>query len=358
MTLIAGFAPLPPLQVLGPRWRALEARAAPNVFLGWTWMESWLAATGAQPELLTVQDGDRDVALALVGRATDRRLLGHVQTLWLNQSGVPAQDRPFIEHNGLLTVTDASPDIARIVLAALLDRTDWRALRLSGVAPDAPLLRAAGQSGRFRRHIRIDASPAHHVDLTAVRAAAGDYLSLLSANSRNQIRRAEKEEGGAPAVSTAGADDIAPWLADMATLNAGRHADNAWDEPLFRAFAAALVRAGIASGEVELLRFDADDGRIGYLLNLISGNRAMNYQSAFIAPRAAKAKPGLVCHAAAVGHYAARGLDLYSLLAGKDRYKQSLSTGAETLEWWTLERFSPRLEAEALLRRVLRRPAG
>ncbi|MEC7932040.1 MAG: CelD-like protein, partial [Pseudomonadota bacterium] len=42
----------------------------------------------------------------------------------------------------------------------------------------------------------------------------------------------------------------------------------------------------------------------------------------------------------------------------KDRYKQSLATCEERLEWWVVERFSPRLELEALLRRLLRRPAS
>ena len=37
------------------------------------------------------------------------------------------------------------------------------------------------------------------------------------------------------------------------------------------------------------------------------------------------------------------GLATYSLLAGKDRYKQSLSTGAEELHWLCAERFAPGL---------------
>ena len=84
-------------------------------------------------------------------------------------------------------------------------------------------------------------------------------------------------------------------------------------------------------------------------------NRALNYQSAFAEPRTSKSKPGLMCHAAAVSRYSARGLRHYSLLAGKDRYKHSLSTGAEELNWWALERFDWRLELEATLRKVIRR---
>jgi CelD/BcsL family acetyltransferase involved in cellulose biosynthesis len=141
----------------------------------------------------------------------------------------------------------------------------------------------------------------------------------------------------------------------MQALNAGRHADNAWDDPAFRRFAATLANQGEM---VELLRFADSGGTVGLLLNFLHEGTAMNYQSAFAAPRTAKDKPGLLCHAAAVDHYAARGFHLYSLLAGKDRYKQSLATGEEVLEWWQIDRFSPRLEAEAWLRKLLRRPAS
>ena len=69
-----------------------------------------------------------------------------------------------------------------------------------------------------------------------------------------------------------------------------------------------------------------------------------------------------MCHSAAVAHYAARGVDRYSFLAGKDRYKENLSTHGEELIWWTLERFDWRLEAEAVARRLFRvrrsNPAG
>src|SRR3546814_12315510 len=71
---------------------------------------------------------------------------------------------------------------------------------------------------------------------------------------------------------------------------------------------------------------------LGYLLNFIYRGRAMNYQSAFTSGISPKAKPGLMCHAAAVTRYAAEGHATYSLLAGEDRYKQSLSTGRRSEE--------------------------
>jgi len=342
---------------LEPRWRAMEQGAeAPSFFLGWAWMGSWLGALAAAgialPRLLAIQEDGRDVALVLIGQGQARRKLGGVPALWLNESGNREGDRPFIEYNGLLCQVGREAETARALCGAIAEWRGWSAFHLSGVEGDCALADMAGA----RRRVVRDVSPAYFVDLAAVRAAGGDYLSLLSANARGQIRRSLKEEAGEPVAETAvDASAVEEWLAEMRRLNAGRHADNAWNSEFFRDFARRITLAGLAGGSVELLRITCDGVLIGYLLNFVWGGRAMNYQSAFAAPRTSKSKPGLMCHMAAVTRYAGRGLDLYSLLAGKDRYKQSLSTGAEQLHWWTVERFDWRLEAEALLRRLARR---
>ena len=355
MALVAQFLPLPHRTALGARWKALEAQADAAFFLSWTWVGAWLASYDVRPELLAVTDeAGADVALALVGHAMMPRLLGRTATLSLNQSGDGQADRPYVEYNGLLAARGREAEAATAAIAALGRRRDWRALRLSGIAPDSPLLDMPCWTKR-----RVDASPVYQVDLDGVRGAAGDYLSLLSANTRSQIRRAIKDHGGGlPHVARAGANEVTPWLAEMAALNSGRHADNAWDDPAFRGFVTTIVEQGRASGAVDLLRFTDASGVVGLLVNFVHRGQALNYQSAFADPRTGKDKPGLLCHAAAVDHYAARGLALYSLLAGKDRYKQSLSTCQESLEWWVIERFSPRLAAEAALRYILKRPAS
>ncbi|SCW77056.1 Acetyltransferase involved in cellulose biosynthesis, CelD/BcsL family [Sphingobium faniae] len=353
MALRAHFSRLPDRPTLETRWRALEARSDASFFLGWTWIGAWLEAYGARPELLTVADGDgQDVALALVGHAMTPRLLGKVATLCLHQAGDADMDRPFMEYNGLLALTGQERPAVKAALSAIGERRDWRVLHLAGVDPESPLLDLP-----VHRRVKLDDSPVYQVDLDAVRSVQGDYLSLLSANSRSQIRRAMKEHGGSlPRVARAGPTDVEPWLEEMRALNQGRHADNAWDSASFRHFVATIARHGLERGDVELLRFTDDGGVVGLLVNFLHRGAAMNYQSAFAAPRSARDKPGLLCHAAAVADYGARAFARYSLLAGKDRYKQSLATCEDRLEWWALERFSPRLEAEALLRRVLKRP--
>lgn len=353
MILRATFSRLPERDVLEARWRALEGVSDAPFFRGWTWTGAWLDAYGVRPELLSVCDSEgRDVALGLVGHGMTRRLAGKVATLLLGQSGEAAADRAYVEYNGLLAARGQEDAAARAAIGAIAARNDWRIMMLSGVKPGERLLDLPG-----RRHVRVDASPVYQVDLAAVRGAGGDYLSLLSANTRSQIRRAMKDRGGAlPMVSHAGPEQRDAWLAEMHALNSGRHADNAWDDAGFRSFVATLVERGQEDGAVDLLRFTDTSGTVGLLVNFVHRGAALNYQSAFAAPMGNKDKPGLLAHAAAVAHYADRGLALYSLLAGKDRYKQSLATREEALEWWAIERFSPRLEAEALLRRVLNRP--
>ncbi|MCF8707270.1 GNAT family N-acetyltransferase [Rhizorhapis sp. SPR117] len=340
--------------VLADRWQGLEARSQGSFFLGWTWMGAWLATTGARPELLSVQSDRRDIALALIGHGMARRPLGRVPTLFLNQAGDRPADRAFIEYNGVLKSDDASEGTEAAIMRQLFRRNDWRVLRLAGMLSDAPFAAA----GPFHRRIVTSRSPAYFVDLDAVRVAKGDYLSLLSANSRGQIRRSMREYGGDDLHVTRASTVVEAngWLAEMMTLNAGRHADNAWDEPLFQAFAHALVLRGMDNGEVELLRVAQGGHILGYLLNFVYRGRAMNYQSAFAPGLSSKAKPGLMCHVAAVARYADMECSLYSLLAGNDQYKQSLSTGHEILQWWNMERFSPMLEVEHLLRRIFRRP--
>ncbi|MEC3948404.1 GNAT family N-acetyltransferase [Sphingobium sp. HWE2-09] len=354
MALSATFSQ-PDRATLAQRWQALEAQSDASFFLRWTWVGAWLDSYPVHPDLLAIIDeAGQDVALALVGHAMQPRLLGNVATLSLNQSGDVQADRPYVEYNGMLAQAGREGEATVAALAALSRRRDWRALRLSGISPSSSLLALP-----VRRRIRTDMSPVYQVDLDAVRAADGDYLSLLSSNTRSQIRRAMKDHGGPlPDIAVGSLDDITPWLDDMAALNGGRHVDNAWDDSGFRGFVATIAARGLPSGEVELLRFTDAGGVVGLLVNFVHRGVAMNYQSAFAAPRATKDKPGLLCHAAAVGRYAAHGLTRYSLLAGKDRYKQSLATCEESLEWWVLERFSPRLEVEALLRRLLKRPAS
>src|SRR3546814_7827922 len=91
------------------------------------------------------------------------------------------------------------------------------------------------------------------------------YTTLFR-SSRSQIRRSIREYGaGEPEIAIGAADDIEQWLSAMRALNTGRHAANAWEEPLFRSFAHELVIRGLANREVELMRITQSGHLLGYL---------------------------------------------------------------------------------------------
>ncbi len=112
----------------------------------------------------------------------------------------------------------------------------------------------------------------------------------------------------------------------------------AFADARMRRFHAALIDRAFPRGEVDLLRVSAGARHVGTLYAFVRDGRAMMYQSGFCYGDDKREKPGLVCHAVAVSHYAAQGFKVYDLLAGGDRYKTSLAADGETLHWAVLHR--------------------
>jgi CelD/BcsL family acetyltransferase involved in cellulose biosynthesis len=105
-----------------------------------------------------------------------------------------------------------------------------------------------------------------------------------------------------------------------------------------RRFHAALIDRAFSRGEVDLLRVAAGGRHIGTLYAFLRGGRVMSYQSGFCYGDDKREKPGLVCHALAIAHYAAQGYRVYDFLGGGDRYKTSLAHDGEMLHWGVLHR--------------------
>ena len=79
------------------------------------------------------------------------------------------------------------------------------------------------------------------------------------------------------------------------------------------------------------MRVSAGDRVIGYLYNFLHNGIVSSYQSGFDdADR--RLRPGYVCHALAIGHYAAAGMSEYDFLAGANALKRSY--GSETYDFY------------------------
>jgi len=176
----------PGLLALGAQWRALEAVSDASAFQTWTWISCDAAGRFPDPVLIEAYDKEGLIALTLFNRRRSR-LVG--DTLWLHESGDPALDGVFTEHNDPLLARRAPKPLLTQVLQAALQPHDGRAprLMLSGVGEATRI--AALQTGAVAIPGRDRVAP--YVDFTAI-APGTSWIEQLSSNARQQLRRSDR----------------------------------------------------------------------------------------------------------------------------------------------------------------------
>ncbi len=331
--LVVEFQPAPDPSVLAELWLALEARSDCSFFESWAWTGCLLEERFADPWLLSARRGDRIVALGLFNRAP-RRGFAAAGRLYLGESGDPAMDSIFVEHNGLLLDRAETPELERrcwATLAALeAGRGRWV---LSGLRHTAL---AALPSDRI---VRIPARrPAPFVDLAALPQGAS-FLDTLSANTRQQLRRALRAwaEIGPLTLDIAGAAAAPAYLLELKSLHQAywtrRGKPGAFAEPFFERFHRALLTRAGPGQAIDLIRVSAGSRILGYLYNFIHHGWVAAYQSGFDFGEAERLKPGLICHLQAIEHYRQAGMQRYDFLGGEARYKRSFANAEIELLW-------------------------
>jgi CelD/BcsL family acetyltransferase involved in cellulose biosynthesis len=346
---------------LGAKWRDLESRSAPSFFQSWTWTGCLVSERFPDPVLVEAREGERTVALALFNRRG--------RTLHLGESGDPGLDCIYIEFNGVLAETGRDAGLAAACLRAArtgfgprgrsgLTRWSQRRLVLNGIQSATVALAAEIGYVRCNRSL---AAP--FVDLAERNRG---FLDGRSANTRQQLRRSDRDYAAGGGIVVDRASTLAEAEAFLDGLIAlhqkswvARGQAGAFANPFFRRFHRALIERGLERHEIDLLRIAAGQQVIGFLYNFRHRAHSLAYQSGFDYGTARRhEKPGLTCHYAAIRFAEAWGAVRYDFLAGDDRYKRSLSDGAETLEWIEVTgRWSPRFLA-AKAREFLARHRG
>jgi CelD/BcsL family acetyltransferase involved in cellulose biosynthesis len=115
---------------------------------------------------------------------------------------------------------------------------------------------------------------------------------------------------------------------------------HAFTHTFFEPFHRLLIERSFPEDGVQLLKASAGDRVIGYLYNFRLGTRIYAYQSGF-ADADRRERPGVVTHALAIRHAFRSGADVYDLMAGRNRLKESLATRCEPMWWQTFQQ--PRL---------------
>jgi CelD/BcsL family acetyltransferase involved in cellulose biosynthesis len=352
----------PELAALAADWLALEANSDASFFTSWSWIGSWLASLPPDktPELLSARSNGELVGLALLGRQRARRhCFVNSRGLHLNASGDPVADAIAIEYNGFLVRRDNSTPVQQAMLDHIVSaEADWDEFYLPGLT-SAPvgIELAPGTS------YRVEHKPVYLVDLERVREKSGDYLAVLSQQSRYQVRKSEKACAKLGSITLDAASDLRQALSYLDSLKAlhqpywiARGQPGAFASEFSNRFHHQLVSRAWGRGEIQLLSVSLGDKVLGYIYNFVHRGHVYNYQTGIdYSLLEGSVSPGLVCHARAISHCAAQGLELYDFMAGEQRYKRAMSTCSSQLGWGVLQRDRLRFRAEDALRRVRRR---
>lgn len=351
--------PLP--AALEREWRALEAVAHPSFFNSWAWIGTLLAVIPAvsRPMLLRGRAQGETVALALLGSTLARRNgLVRSRGLYVNETGDPRIDAITIEHNGILSAASCETAMLDAFLgwfAGLRGEADE--LHLSGTM--LPLPEAALAAHRLIHRERE--LPSYSVDLGLLAASDGALDPVLSANARQQLRRAFRHfeaQGPLHLREAATEAEAHSWFGKLKALHCAswqrRGIAHSFSGGFFEAFHRRLIERSFAEGTIQLIEVRAGERVIGYLYNFRRDGRVYAYQSGFddADPRE---RPGVVTHALAIRHAFRSGLRVYDFMAGRNRLKESFATRCEPMRWQLVQQPRLAFRLENLARRIKQR---
>lgn len=347
--------PITDLASLEKIWAGLDQSGNHSFFVTWTWIGSWLRSLPSLEGIFFLQlfREDRIVGAAVLGlkRAKFRRLVPICQA-WLNASGNPDFDCVTIEHNGVASDLAWTGDI----WPALESWFATNPLRIdelvlpgicSAAAPRTPVLVLDRHEKGFR------------IPLAGISPLAG-VGPALTRNSRQQLHRAIRffeKLGPLTIISASNRETASAFFDHMKVLHTDswrrRGKAGAFGKPFFEKFCRELIEAGLVAGEIDILSFTAGDKVLGYLFNLHRGGTIYNYQSGF--DDAARAtRPGYVCQALAIAHYAGRGAQYYDFLAKPNQLKKSFGSEVYELCWRHLRQPTLAFRAEHWARQLVR----
>ena len=340
--------PVPPLPQLEREWRQLEAAGNPSFFTSWHWIGTLLDAVPpvCRPKLLRGRANGSTIALALLGANETRRRRGWVRSraLYLNETGHPRFDSLTIEHNDILVASQWEPTIWQELIAWFADLDDEAdELHVGGSLRRLP----EPELDKCGLGCRKTSLPSYSVDLCRLAASDGELYPVLSANARQQLRRALRyfeRFGQLRLAAAASVSEAMAFFDAMRVLHCAswerRGRPHSFTGEFFEPFHGLLIERSFAEGATQLLKACAGGRVIGYLYNFRLGNRVYAYQSGFDdADR--RERPGIVTHFLAIRHAFQSGAGVYDFMAGRNRLKESFATRCEPMLWQVVQQ--PRL---------------
>lgn len=356
------FSPIGNRSTFLEEWRRLYALSDARFFLSPAWIETLLDSAPANKTLSCVRvfDDLRGLyAMALVSQPP-RSLLPILRDARLNETGVDAIDRVYIEYNDILTARNAPSDTRDAAIEALIGASasaDQFLFRNTAPALADAVERVAGVLGLTVDY--LNRQPTFAIDLAPL---GGDsVLTVFSPSLRSKIRRSIRryEARGAVAIHRpqTDAEKSVAWT-ELMRLHletwSRRGKRGAFNQPEFRRFHERMIERH--SANADFVRLTAGGETIGVLYNMIERDRVYNYQSGFKYESDNQLVPGFICHALAADAYRAAGFSVYDLMGGEAEYKRRLGREGETLTTIAITKRNLRARTRAALRPKTRAP--
>jgi hypothetical protein len=349
------FNPFDDFEITKTVWIDLLKRCDSSFFTSWEWISTWLNSLPKDTNLQFVVGylAEQPMLAFFIGRRRRRRY-GFLPTkaIVLNATGNPYFDKLTIEYNSMLVDTRAIPE--KDSLFGFLATLPWNEFVLSGVSQQfVSNFDLLGNSNRYFPVITDRISESHLVDLQKIRESRMDYLGLLSANRRSQIRRSIKEyekDGKIQCQQAASSEEALSMLNELAALHEqvwrNRGMTGAFSNKYFHQFHNDLILNHFDTGNIQLLHIFNERETLGYLYNFIHCRKVLFYQSGLNYSAGNQYRPGLVSHYFAILHNAAQNMDSYDFLAGDADYKKSLGTNSLPMYWIRLIKNNSRYRLE------------
>ncbi len=351
---------------LRTRWRDLEERSNCSFFQSWSWIGTWLETLPPErrPFVLEARKQGRLVGLAALScRMLRRRGVFTSRTLLVSETGDPAYDSLTVEHNGFLLERGIEADTLRECLRFLTsDPMPWDELIVSGAEENlAGMYLESARNTGLEARLRLP-EPYFYIELDYLRRSGTNYLSVPSANTRYQIRRALREYAKRGSVTLSHARDVGEareFFSDMCELHQrywnGRGEQGAFASLFMVNFHKRLIETCVPRGEAELVKLSAGRERLGYLYQFIFRGVASSYQGGFFYENDAHLKPGMVAHTLAIEQKVKQGMRMYDFLMGDQQYKRSLASAQGRMCAVVLQKARRLFRFEEKLNTLLRR---
>jgi hypothetical protein len=276
--------------------------------------------------------------------------------LYLNTTGNPIFDELCIEYNSLLC-----GNTVKISLKELTDCLpgNWEEFFMPALDADSFPGNCLNEATHPYKIIIEKEEPSQYVDLELIRKKGNDYLSLLSSNTRSQIKRTYRElepNGQVTAEAAGNINNALDIFEEMVRLHQRtweeRGRAGAFSSEYFYNFHKNLIQKRFEKGEIQLLRITSGKLTIGCLYSFVFKGRVYFYQSGINYEIDKNIKPGIICHVEAIKHNLKLGNSIYDFLGGSERYKSSLATNKRNLIWAKIQKPKVKFWVENKIRAV------